>query len=180
MPMSASARTPGTRHQRRQETLAEHRVDRDQGRSGAGPGTSRVRTGLFGAVIVSVLLIGGYLAFGDLVFGQRGATTNGAISVQASMAGFTPSVINVKAGQAVTLDWWTTDAPMHLTNGVHTMVSPELGLNEQLRGTSTSGESRTLVHFTAPMAPGTYDIVCESCCGGGANPAMHGKIVVDA
>ena len=26
------------------------------------------------------------------------------------MAGFTPSEIHVKAGEAVTLDWWTQDA----------------------------------------------------------------------
>lgn len=151
-----------------------------RGRDRAGSGTSRVRAGLFGVVIVAILAVGGYLAFGDFVLGQRGATAGGAISVQASMAGFTPREIHVKAGQAVTLDWWTTDAPMHLTGGVHTMVNAELGLDERLPGAGTSSESRTLVHFTAPLKPGAYDIVCETCCGGRDNPAMHGRIVVDA
>ncbi len=136
--------------------------------------------GLFGLVVAGVLLSGGYLAFGDLLFGQRAATSGGAISVQVSMAGFTPREIHVRAGQAVTLDWWTTDAPMHLDGGVHTMVNAALGLNGQLPGASGTGESRRLVHFTAPGKPGTYDIVCETCCGGAANPAMHGTIVVDA
>ena len=43
------------------------------------------------------------------------------------MAGFTPSEIRVKAGTTVTFDWWTQDAAVHLQNGVHTMIAPELG-----------------------------------------------------
>ena len=27
--------------------------------------------------------------------------------------------------------------------------------------------------------PGTYDVWCESCCGGKDAPQMHGKIVVE-
>ena len=174
--VAMNGQEPRTRHQRRAEIVAERRRRRDSGRAG----TSRVRAGLFGVVIGAVLLVGGYLAFGDLLFGQRGATTGDAIGVQASMAGFTPQVIRVKAGQAVTFDWWTSDAPIHLQGGVHTMVSDQLGLYEELPGAGATGESRKLVHFTAPMKPGTYDIFCETCCGGRASPTMHGKIVVEA
>jgi Heme/copper-type cytochrome/quinol oxidases, subunit 2 len=90
------------------------------------------------------------------------------------MAGFTPAEIRVKAGSTVTLDWWTEDASMHLQNGVHTMISPELGLNESL-----PAESRRAVAWTVPDKPGTYDVWCDSCCGGKGNPQMHGKIVVE-
>ena len=117
------------------------------------------------------------MAFGD--FFGRSAAPDGAISVQASMAGFTPSEIRVKAGQAVTVDFWTQDSPMHLRDGVHTMISHELGLHEELAGAAAGGTSRAAVMFTAPMKPGTYDIYCDTCCGGRESPTMHGKIVVE-
>ena len=139
--------------------------------------TERIRKGAFVLIVAGVLTVGGYLAFGDFL-GRRGATTADAISVQSSMAGFGPA-IRVKAGQAVKLDWWTNDAAQHLQGGVHTMISEELGLHEELPAAGPSGESRKLVAFTAPMKTGEYDIYCDSCCGGKASPTMHGKIVVD-
>jgi len=132
----------------------------------------RARPYLFGAIVIVVLAVGGFLAFGDFLNRPAGAV--GTIDVQSSMAGFTPSVITVKAGSTVTLDWWTQDASMHLQNGVHTMVSPELGLNETL-----PAESRKAITWTVPNAPGTYDVYCDSCCGGKDSPTMHGTIVVE-
>ena len=126
----------------------------------------------FGAIVAVVLLGGLWVAFGNFL--TRPAAATGSISVQSSMAGFTPAEIRVKAGSSVTLDWWTEDAAMHLQNGVHTMISPELGLNEAL-----PTESRRAVAWTVPNKPGTYDVWCDSCCGGKANPQMHGKIVVE-
>jgi heme/copper-type cytochrome/quinol oxidase subunit 2 len=90
------------------------------------------------------------------------------------MAGFTPSEIRVTAGTTVTLDWWTQDAAVHLQDGVHTMISPELGLNEAL-----PAESRTAVTWQVPDKPGTYDVWCDTCCGGKDSPTMHGKIVIE-
>jgi hypothetical protein len=140
--------------------------------------TERIRKAAFGLIVVGVLAAGAYLALGDFL-GQRGATTTAdAISVQSSMAGF-GLPIHVKAGQAVKLDWWTNDAAMHLQGGVHTMISEELGIHEELPAAGPSGESRRLVAFTAPMKTGGYDIYCDTCCGGKASPTMHGKIVVD-
>jgi cytochrome c oxidase subunit II len=138
----------------------------------------RIRTTLFGVVATAVLAIGGYLAFGDFL-GQRGATTAGAIGVQASMAGFTPAEIRVKAGDAVTLDFWTQDSSAHLERGVHTMISDELGIRAELPGADAVSESRVAVSFTAPMKPGRYDIYCDTCCGGKDSPTMHGTIVVE-
>jgi cytochrome c oxidase subunit 2 len=132
----------------------------------------RLRPFLFGVIVVAVLLGGLWLAFGNFL--TRPAAAVGSISVQSSMAGFTPAEIHVKAGSTVTLDWWTEDASMHLQNGVHTMISPELGLNESL-----PAESRRAVAWTVPDKPGTYDVWCDSCCGGKGNPQMHGKIVVE-
>ena len=132
----------------------------------------RLRPLLFGVIVVAVLAVGGWLAFGNLL--TRPAAAAGTISIQSSMAGFTPAEIHVKAGSTVTLDWWTDDAAMHLQNGVHTMIAPDLGLHEEL-----PAQGRRAVAWTVPNKPGTYDVWCDSCCGGKANPQMHGKIVVE-
>ncbi len=126
----------------------------------------------FGTVVVGVLTLGAFLAFGDFL--NRPAEAAGKINIQSSMAGFTPSEIHVTAGSTVTLDWWTQDASMHLQDGVHTMISPELGLYETLRA-----ESRRAVIWQVPNTPGTYDVYCDTCCGGKDSPQMHGRIVID-
>jgi len=133
-----------------------------------GPG----RKLAFGGVVLGVLAIGAFLAFGDFL--SRPASADGGINVQSSMAGFTPSTITVKAGSTVTLDWWTQDAAIHLQNGVHTMVAPDLGLYEEL-----PAESSRTVTWTVPDKPGTYDVWCDTCCGGKNSPSMHGKIVIE-
>jgi len=140
----------------------------------------RERQVLFGLVVAAVLAVGGWLAFGDFVGQRDGATTGGAISVQASMAGFTPREIVITAGQPVSLDFWTQDSSIHLARGVHTMNSATLGLAVELPGADAVAESRTLVTFTAPSAPGTYEIFCDTCCGGRQNPTMRGTIRVEA
>jgi len=132
----------------------------------------RARPALFGATIVAVLAVGAYLAFGDFL--NRPAAAAGTINVQSSMAGFTPSEIRVRAGTTVTLDWWTQDAPLHLQGGVHTMIAPALGLREEL-----PAESRRAVAWQVPGEPGTYDVYCDTCCGGKGSPTMHGKIVIE-
>jgi cytochrome c oxidase subunit II len=144
---------------------SRRRAEREHG------GSDRARPVAFAAVVIGVLAIGAFLAFGDFL--NRPTAATGTIDVQSSMAGFTPSVVTVKAGDTVTLDWWTQDAAVHLQGGVHTMISPDLGLNEQL-----PAEGRRSVVWAVPNKPGTYDVWCESCCGGKDSPTMHGKIVV--
>jgi heme/copper-type cytochrome/quinol oxidase subunit 2 len=63
---------------------------------------------------------------------------------------------------------------MHLEGGVHTMIAPGLGLYEEL-----PAESRSAVTWQVPNAPGTYDVYCDTCCGGKDSPTMHGTIVVE-
>ena len=133
----------------------------------------RAKPVVFGLIFVGVLTAGAVLAFGDFL--NRPMAAAGAIDVQSSMAGFTPSEIRVKAGTTATLDWWTQDAAVHLENGVHTMIAPELGLSEAL-----PAEGRRTVTWQVPNRPGTYDVYCDSCCGGVDSPTMHGKIVIEA
>ncbi len=158
------------RHDRRVATIAERRAQRDKARAGARrDGTARQLA--FGGVVLAVLAIGAYLALGDFL--NRPTAAAGVIDVQSSMAGFTPSTITVTAGATVSMTWWTQDAAMHLQNGVHTMIAPDLGLYEEL-----PAESSRTVSWTVPDKPGTYDVYCNSCCGGKDSPSMHGKFVV--
>jgi cytochrome c oxidase subunit 2 len=161
------------RHDRRAATSAERRVRQDKPRARARAGAGKARKLAFGGVVLGVLAIGAVLAFGDFFSRPTGDGAD-VIDVQSSMAGFTPSVITVKSGSNVTLHWWTQDAAMHLMGGVHTMLSRELGLHEELKA-----ESDRMVAWRVPDKPGTYDVWCDSCCGGKDNPVMHGKIVVE-
>lgn len=176
--------TEPTRAERRAKAIADRRVARRRATSAAHREEerqrARIRTAAFGVVAVFVLGAGVYLAAGDL-FGQRGAASTGsAIPVRMSMAGFTPGDIRVPAGQTVALELWTTDGAPHLHNGVHTMISDELGIYEELPAAGPTGESRRVVQIETPATPGTYDIYCDTCCGGKASPTMHGRLVVEA
>lgn len=164
------------RDRRAAERDAAHAAERRQARMAErarATRNDRLRKLAFGGIVAALFGIGGILAFGDL-FNRPSGTAAGVIDVQSSMAGFTPGEIKVTAGETVTLNWWTKDAAVHLKDGVHTMVSPDLGLNEQL-----PAESTKLVAWTVPNRPGTYDVWCETCCGGKDAPQMHGKITIE-
>lgn len=172
--------TPVSRRERRAQEregvhapAAERRLTRQAARAREAR-NAKLRKLAFGGIVVAVLVVGGYLAFGDFLNRPTDGATAGVIDVQSSMAGFNPSEIRVKAGETVTFKWWTQDAASHLTGGVHTMISPDLGLSESL-----PAESTKMVTWTVPSKPGTYDVWCESCCGGKDAPQMHGKIVVE-
>lgn len=176
--------TEPSRGERRAAAIADRRSERRRGRTVAFQGSqgrrARIRTLAFGIVAAGVLGAGVLLAAGDL-FGQRGsATTADAIPVRMSMAGFTPGEIRVPAGQTVALELWTTDAAAHLHNSVHTMISDELGIYEELPAAGPTGESRRVVEFSTPATPGAYDIYCDTCCGGKQSPTMHGRLIVEA
>jgi cytochrome c oxidase subunit II len=128
------------------------------------------------AVGVVVVVLGGglILGFGDFL-GRPDADTAEALPVQMSMAGFEPAIITAKAGDELQLELWTNDAAPHLQNGVHTLISDELGIYEEL-----PAESRRTVTLQMPTLPGDYDIYCDTCCGGKASPTMHGTLRVEA
>lgn len=128
----------------------------------------------FGVIVVGVLGTGTILAFGDFLDRPAASDAPGSITIQSSMAGFTPSVIRATAGTTVTLDWWTQDSVLHLERGVHTMIAPELGLYEEL-----PGEASRAIVWEVPDRPGTYDVYCDTCCGGKESPSMHGRIVIE-
>jgi cytochrome c oxidase subunit II len=135
----------------------------------------RIRQVAF-AVVALVVLGGGVLLAGADLTGPRDQPTSaGAITVRASMAGFTPSVISAQVGETVTIEFWTTDSAPHLVGGVHTFISDELGIYQEL-----PAESRHTFSFVAPQDPGDYDIYCDTCCGGRQSPSMHGILRIEA
>jgi cytochrome c oxidase subunit II len=179
-----SAEQAGTRAARRAADLEQRRTDRTHAMSASRRAERRrrrrIRSTAFGIVVVAVLGAGIYLAAGDLI-GQRGsASTADAIPVRLSMAGFTPADVRVPAGQTVAIELWTTDAAQHLSNGVHTMISDELGIYEELPAAGPTGESRRIFEITTPVTPGIFDIYCDTCCGGKDSPTMHGRLTVEA
>lgn len=129
-----------------------------------------------GLVAAAVLAVGLVLGFGDFLGRPDGGSAAGeATPVRMSMAGFTPATITATAGQPLTIEMWTTDAAPHLHGGVHTLISDDLGIYEEL-----PAESRRTVTLQMPSEPGEYDIYCDTCCGGKASPSMHGTIKVEA
>ncbi len=139
------------------------------------PRPSKLRIAAFLA-IAAIVVGGGVYVASNVFMGQRDKTNvSGAITMGISMDGFNPNVLHAKAGQTLTLDWWNEDAPMHLTGGVHSLVSDTLKVHLEL-----PAQSRKTVQLTAPMAPGDYDFWCDSCCGGKDNPKMHATLHVEA
>lgn len=127
----------------------------------------------FGAFAAVVLAVGGMLAFGDFIGRPDGVAA--AEPVRMSMAGFEPQMIHAVAGEELSVELWTTDSALHLEGGVHTLISDELGIYEEL-----PAESRRMVTMRMPAEPGTYDIYCDTCCGGRESPSMHGILRVEA
>jgi cytochrome c oxidase subunit II len=166
-----STSEPGTT-QLRAARRAAARAERERS---AGPRLSRpIRLAIFGVITV---LVGG-AAIGLVVTRLAGpaATDAAALQVHASMGGFDPPALTVKAGQLVKVELSSTDTSMHSDGGGwHQLAIDALGINWKV-----GPESSTVFEFTAPATAGTYSWYCDICCGGKANPSMQGKLTVTA
>ena len=141
-------------------------------RSGKAPSRRDVLT--FGLIAAGALGGAGYLLWPSLrqssLFGSAGADP-----VAISMSGFSPNRITARAGQPIALRLINKDNSMHSDGGGwHQFAIDELGIDYKVPPL----ETRT-VGFTVE-APGSYDFYCGVCCGGKANPYMHGTLVVEA
>ena len=124
-----------------------------------------------------VLLVGG-VAIGLVVTRLQGpgATDAAAVQVHASMGGFDPPALTVKAGQKVKVELSSMDTSMHSDGGGwHQFAIDDLGINWKVGPLSSQ-----VFEFTAPATAGTYDWYCDICCGGKENPSMQGKLTVTA
>ncbi len=160
--------TPQLRSARRAAARAERERPAD-------PRLSRpVRLAIFGVI---ALLVGG-AAIGLVVTRLAGpaATDAAALQVHASMGGFDPPALSVKAGQRVKVELSSMDSSMHSDGGGwHQLAIDALGINWKV-----GPESSTVFEFTAPATAGTYSWYCAICCGGKATPSMQGQLPVTA
>jgi plastocyanin len=99
-----------------------------------------------------------------------------AVQVQASMGGFKPATLEVRAGQTVRVEFSSIDTAFHGDGGGwHELAIDKLGLDWKV-----GPQSSEVFEFAAPTEPGTYAWYCDICCGGKENPSMQGRLTVTA
>ena len=133
-----------------------------------------LRTAVFGVAAAAIAVAALALVATRLL--PTGPVATGAVRVQASMGGFQPAAMTVKAGSAVRIELTSTDTSFHSDGGGwHEMAIDELGIDWKV-----GPQSSKVFEFSAPTTPGTYTWYCGICCGGRANPSMQGKLTVTA
>lgn len=139
--------------------------------------SSSTRPLRYAAFVVIALAVGG-VAIGLVASRLQGpgATDTAAIQVHASMGGFDPPALTVKAGQTLKVELSSMDTSMHSDGGGwHEFAIDALGIDWKVGPLSSE-----VFEFTAPTTVGTYDFYCDICCGGKENPSMQGKLTVTA
>ena len=129
-------------------------------------------------VFTVVALLVGAAALGLVVSRLQGpgGSDTAAIQVHASMGGFDPPALTVKAGHVVKVELSSMDSSMHSDGGGwHQLAIDDLGINWKVAPLSSE-----VFEFTAPATAGTYSWYCDICCGGKENPSMQGKLTVTA
>jgi cytochrome c oxidase subunit 2 len=130
------------------------------------------------AIFAGLALIVGGVAIGLVVTRLQGpvATDTAAVQVHASMGGFDPPALTVKAGETVKVELSSMDTSMHSDGGGwHQFAIDALDINWKVGPLSSQ-----VFEFTAPATAGTYSWYCDICCGGKENPSMRGKLTVTA
>lgn len=130
------------------------------------------------AVFAVIVLVVGGAAIGLVVSRLQGpgASDRAAIQVHASMGGFDPPALTVKAGRSVRIELSSMDTSMHSDGGGwHQFAIDALGIDWKV-----GPQSSKVFEFTAPATAGIYSWYCDICCGGKANPSMQGKLTVTA
>ena len=129
----------------------------------------------FAGVILVVLFAAGYFLWPAVRSSALFAPAGTDIEIAVSMAGFSPSRIATRAGEPVTIRLVNKDNRYHKDGGGwHQFAIDELGVDIRVPPL----ETRTFT-FT-PEETGLFDFYCEVCCGGRANPYMHGALTVTA
>ncbi len=133
--------------------------------------TSRDKKAIFVVVLVAIVILAGTMLLRSAETGAPRDTT--ATVVHVSMSGFEPSTITARAGTPLRIDLINGDNRYHTDGGGwHNFAIDEFSLNATVE---PSGQAI----FSVPTdGPGVYGWYCSMCCGGRANPAMNGRLVV--
>jgi cytochrome c oxidase subunit 2 len=127
----------------------------------------------FSGIAIIVLALAGVLLL-DAFYKPPLPAAKNIIDISADMGGFDKKEIRVKVGEPVTLRLRSLDNSHHTDGGgKHQWAVDEFGAN-----VIAPPEGTTTTTFT-PTKTGTYVFYCDICCGGRANPAMNGKLIVE-
>lgn len=128
----------------------------------------------FGVIAAGSIAASGYFLWPVVRQSSLFTTETEATPVAISMSGFAPNRLAARAGQLVKLQLVNKDNSMHSDGGGwHQFAIEELNVDFKVAPLETSE-----VSFTVDK-PGIYDFYCGVCCGGKANPYMHGQLVVE-
>lgn len=145
-----------------------------EARQRASERQKKIRAVTFVFIGVAVLSLAGYFLVSAFIRPAPPAMAGNVIDVQADMAGFDLKLIRVKVGEPVTVRLTSLDNSMHTDGGgKHQWAVDELGVS-----IIAPPEGSNYATFT-PDTPGTYTFYCDICCGGRANPAMQGTLIVE-
>lgn len=134
----------------------------------------RLRAITYGMIVALALGAAGYLLVTAFSPKTPPPAAN-TIDISADMGGFSRYTILLKVGEPAKVRLTSLDNRHHSDGGgQHQWAVDELGVN--LIAPPLGSNSVT---FT-PDKPGTYTFYCDICCGGRANPAMRGKLIVTA
>ncbi|GBD10388.1 Nitrous-oxide reductase [bacterium HR23] len=151
---------------------ALHLPGRNEGKKGStgAPGRGG-RFVLFGGITLAILATATFFLWRALEPVGRGAP--GTVTVSLSMGGFSPSLVEVRAGEPVTLRLVNKDNQFHTDGGGwHQFAVDELGINIKV-------PPLTAQNFTfTPSQAGAFVFYCDVCCGGRESPFMQGVLVV--
>jgi heme/copper-type cytochrome/quinol oxidase subunit 2 len=127
------------------------------------------------AVVVSVVLVAGWLVARPLVRGWLPGSSADVLLVKANMTGFQPYLLRAKVGKPIKLRLESLDTRFHLDGGGR----HQFAIDE--RGVDVIAPPLGSVDVTFTVSePGTYQFYCSICCGGKANPTMWGRLIVES
>ncbi|MBA3910738.1 MAG: cupredoxin domain-containing protein [Rhodobacter sp.] len=159
----------------RRQDMSDRKPVQNPGEAPSGQQPTRRSFVTFGAIAVGAVAASGYLLWPALRQSGLFRTASEATPVAISMSGFSPNVVKVRAGETVRLQLINKDNSTHSDGGGwHQFAIDELKVDFKVAPLDV-----VEVSFTADK-PGTYDFYCNVCCGGKANPYMHGQLVVEA
>jgi len=131
--------------------------------------TSKKSAILIGLAGLTVVALAAAMFLAPYIRSARSEAT-----LEISMSGWSPAVINAKAGEPVAVTMINMDNQFHTDGGGwHGFTVPAFGVDERVAPKQT----RTFT-FT-PTKAGEYVFYCGICCGGKENPFMRGKLIVN-
>jgi len=135
----------------------------------------RLRLTAFGGVVVVVMGLTVYLLASAFARPALEPMAGTVIDIEADMTGFSQTEVRVRVGEPVTVRLTSLDNSHHTDGGgKHQWAVDELGIS-----IVAPPEGSNYATFT-PTQTGQFIFYCDICCGGRANPAMQGTLVVEA